>query len=311
MEHVTPFTTDDDLVAYSKALATRLFSGIYRKTGLPYTTNHLEKMASTASDILNQGPYFKPAIATAWLHDVVEDISGFDVQAPPRDLSQKDSDTIFLNTILENAGADGEAACYLVDKLTHRKEVSYIDYFSSIFDFSDQSPLKNLNVVAAVLKLIDRFLNTNPDETPNVDTLLTAYRNLDWNDEDVVRSFLKKTKTYDAFADRGDFSKDETFFAETLKGRFRSQQEAIAIDNLSLYLPFAEQKLLMSMPVENGLFDWHKLRRLLKQAYLDSLELYPGFDPFHIVLKLGANKKRVYPNGYMPLLVEINKEKFS
>lgn len=311
MEQVHPLETEFQLISYAKSLAHKFFAGVHRKTGLPYTTDHLQRMAETASDILLPSKYRDPAIAAAWLHDAVEDIGPIDVYHPFLNPPELDPDKTYLNKLLANAHFSGALTSYLVNKLTHRGGIPYFDYIMAIFTFDHNGTHPDTKIVAAILKLIDRFLNTNPDETRNVDELLREYRSLDFSDGEAVKDFLKKTKTFDAFLEKGTFYRDDDLFVSTLETRFQAQQEAIAIDNLSLYLPLAEQKLLIDVGTDNGIFDWHKLRALLKSVFLDSIKLYPGVDSIHIVRKLGANKRRTYPDSYTPILVEIRNDFYS
>ncbi|MGM5480737.1 MAG: hypothetical protein ACQESC_04740 [Nanobdellota archaeon] len=310
MEPLQELGAQDSLVHYAESLARHLFKGIYRKTGLPYTTAHLEKMAEKSADILTTKDYCEPALAAAWLHDVVEDIDSIDVYHPFRG-SPSDPQKTYLNTLLKPAGINGTFTSYFVNRLTHRPGIPYFDYIMKIFTFDHNATHPDTKIVAAVLKLIDRFLNTDPDEKRNVEGLLAEYRALDFSDDKVLAAFLKKTRTYDAFLDKGLFYRDDDLFISTLETEFQAQQEAIAIDNLSLYLPFAEQKLLVDIGSDNRIFDYDKLRNLMKQLYLDSIKLYPGVDPIHIVKKLGANKRRTYPADYTPILSEIRTDFYS
>ncbi|MBI2650538.1 hypothetical protein HYX04_04450 [Candidatus Woesearchaeota archaeon] len=181
----------------------------------------------------------------------------------------------------------------------------YFDYINNIFSFPQDGVQRNLSIIAGVLKAADRRKNTNPDERRNVDKLVAEYLGFKDASQTELIEFYKRTKTFAAFRHSGDFSVNVALFVETLLESFKAKQQAMAIDNLAFYLPLAERRLLVDVGDKNGLFDWGKVRNLLKEAYADSLRLYPGADALYVVDRLGVNRKAPPINGYKPILEEI------
>ncbi|MBI2541199.1 hypothetical protein HYV80_00625 [Candidatus Woesearchaeota archaeon] len=301
---ITPFQKGDDIVAYASGLTHQLFKGVTRANGLPYTQEHLAKVAASAEKVLLPSRYKESGVATGWLHDAGEDISEIDVFNPynPR---PKTSGAVTLNDILEEAGKEGEYLCYMVNLLTHREGMPYFDYINNIFSFPEEGIQRNLSIIAGVLKVADRRNNTNPNERSNVDKLVTEYLGLKDASQAELMGFYKRTKTFVAFKQCGDFSVNVALFVETLLDSFKAKQQAMAIDNLAFYLPLAERRLLVDVGDKNGLFDWGKVRNLLKEAYADSLRLYPGADALYVVDRLGVNRKAPPIPGYKPILEEV------
>lgn len=309
MANIKKFQKGEDVVAYASALAHQLFKGITRANGLPYTQEHLQEVAGLAEIVLLPSKYKESAVATGWLHDAGEDISGIDVLNPfDEQSSQRSPQAITLNELLMEAGEEGKYLCYMVNLLTHREGIPYLDYVNKIFSFLSSGEQRNLSIIAGVLKVADRKKNTNPNDKNNVDKLVEEYLRLRSASQRELIEFYKRTKTYDAFRQSGDFAVNVALFVETLLDSFKAKQEAMAIDNLAFYLPLAERRLLVDVGDKNCLFDWGKVRNLLKDAYTDSLRLYPGTDALHVVKRLGVNRKAPHVPGYVPILEDIRED---
>ena len=98
-------------------------------------------------------------------------------------------------------------------------------------------------------------------------------------------------------------------FVETLLSAFRSKQQATALDNLTQYLPLAEERLLFEIKEQNGLFHWRKLRRVVKETYLDSLRALEGTGiDIYTVRRMGMNRAVSECEGYTWILKEIRNE---
>ena len=306
----SPLKKNENLLEYSKRFATFLFKDIYRDTGLPYTKEHLEKIANRVyTIILPHSGYKETAASASWLHDGPEDIIGLDVFDPSEPRPKSKRDDVFLNDIVKKAGEPGKSMCYMVDKLTYREGAAYQDYFNNIFKFPrDPGLLRDLSIITAIVKMVDRKMNINPDDKLNVDNLVRSYASMKDASQVELEMFYKSTKTIDAFRESGGIRYNPVVFVETLHQGFKAKQESVAIDNLSQYLPLAEKRLLVDIGKENKLFNWIELRKILKECLIDSLRLYPGEDKLHVVKKLGANKKAPEIEGYKPILKEIREE---
>ncbi|MBI5398861.1 hypothetical protein HZB03_05345 [Candidatus Woesearchaeota archaeon] len=310
MAKLRPIPREGNIVAYASSLAHELFDGVTRDTGLPYTQGHLAQVAFLVESVVVSSAYKKAAVAAAWLHDSAEDIKGFDVFDPFAACHVRKPDTTYLNDLLTNAGEQGRKVCALVDHMTHREGTSYQEYVSRVFAFPQTHGERyDLHVLAAVLKMADRRANINHDARRDVNGLVEKYIKLAGapTDDDLV-AFYSETKTTDAFREKGSWDLDVALFVQTLTSTFRAKQQATAIDNLSQYLPLAEQRLLVDVRNGYGLFSVHKVRTMLKEIYIESLKLYPGDDPIHVVKRLGANRKAPEVAGYTPILKEIREE---
>jgi hypothetical protein len=149
-------------------------------------------------------------------------------------------------------------------------------------------------------------MNTSPDDRRNVDKLVEEYLTMRGSDRKALETFYKRTKTIDDFVEKGDYSVDVGLFVKALEGAFKKKQLAFAIDNLALYLPLAERKLLVEVGDNNGLFDWSAVRKMLKDTYIDSLKV--SEISVHTVRMMGANKKAPEIEGYTRILKEIREE---
>jgi hypothetical protein len=315
MKNIRPIVKGENLIGYASNLAHELFEGIVRDTGLPYTQDHLNEVANLVQRITIPSRYQAGAVAAGWLHDSAEDISFIDVYNPfagsiPQEFcnsKQKTGDIIFLNDLLRNAGDEGEAVCYMVDLMTHRKGTLFQEYIINLFNFPVEDPMRQMHILAACNKVSDRRKNTNPDESKNVNDLVKEYLKLDGADIKMLEAFYKRTKTIDAFIRKNDYDIDVGLFVETIRRTFQGKQRANAVDNLSFILPLAERKLLVEAGENNGVFNYQKMRQTLKELYIDSLELYPG--DIYEIKKIGLNKGYCYPQGYTPILKEIRRER--
>jgi hypothetical protein len=301
-----PLTDGLSLDGYAASIAHTLFEGDLRDTGLPYTDEHLNRVALIyAGLILQDSGFLMPGKAAAWLHDGPEDKEGFAVRNPfnPTDVRGKGIPAIYLNNLLANAGEEGKTAAYLVFLMTHRPDMSYFDYFQSIADGVETSdPLWKYHVVACILKMSDRRCNLNPDETRNINTMVRLYYGLEHAGEQELERFYKKTKTIDAFTRKGSLDFDVGLFAETLRASFHAKQKGVADDNLLIYLPVIEQRILQRFSTDNGVFHWPKLRDMLKTMYIDSMKLTDK-DVFEI--RRSGLHREWKPKGYTPILREI------
>ncbi|MFH1065170.1 MAG: hypothetical protein V1734_01550 [Nanoarchaeota archaeon] len=306
MQPIRKIEKPESVEGYASNLAYSLFKGITRDTGLPYTHDHLARLAILMGELVISEKYKDAAVAAAWLHDSAEDIENIGVFDPFGKEPERKEGVAYLNDLLENAGETGKYVCFIVSLMTHRKNALYQDYVYNIFTFPDKPIIKDLHILAGVLKMADIRLNTNPDEKKNVNKCVEDYLALRNADEKTLAAFYSKTKVIDAFRKKGSMDFDVGLFADTLMEGFRQKQRAIATDNICQYLPLAEHRLLVEVGKDNGLFNWQKLRKMLKSTYIDSLRCYPG--SLYDVKRMGMNRKAPEIAGYTPLLKEIRME---
>jgi hypothetical protein len=304
MKHIRKMKDKEHIVDYAKNLATYLFEGVTRDAGLSYTDEHLAKVASLVEDVTIQSPYRDSAIAAGWLHDSVEDIDQFETR--PLESGRRHQGVTYLSDLVSNAGKDGERTCFMVNLMTHREGVIYPDYFYNIFNLPPNTEERNLHILTGIVKVSDMRSNINPYESKNFNDLLDKYMGMKDATEEEREEFYKKTKTIDAFRKKGSLDLDLELFTRCLTDGFQQKKRVTAINNLSYNLPVAEQRLLIDVGKDNGIFDWEKVRALLKDAFLDSLRLYPG--DLHEVRKLGVNRSAPKVPGYTNIMKELRQE---
>ena len=324
---IRPFQLGDNLQGYAVHLAHTLFEGITRDTGDSYTTAHLQKVAEIVEKVtLLHHPLRDAAIAAGWLHDAPEDVDNFEVIAPVAlERTVRQEGVVYLNDLLKEAGDAGEAVCGMVDLMTHRPGVGYWEYVDHLFSIPAQGTLENTqegtpddaqekklrewHIFAGLIKIADRKMNMDPDERRRVDDLVEEYFTLRDADEKTLKKFYRKTKTSDAFRRKGSFDFDSGLLVETLLRSFHSKQHATALDNLTQYLPLAEQRLLVDMCEQNNIFHWRKLRRVLKETYIDSLQALESTGiNIYTIRRMGMNRKAPEVQGYTRILKEIRNE---
>jgi len=174
------------------------------------------------------------------------------------------------------------------------------------FSDLDFSHLRNLHAIAGIIKSVDTRYNTNPDEKVNFTKILNMYANLRGADTGELVDFYRKSKIIDAFEQKGDYSYDPVLFEHQIRQRAKHRMQARSIDNLGFYLPLAEDKLLVEWRGGDDLFDKVALRALLKEAYIDSLRVFPL--DIHSVKLFGFNHRKAKVPGYTSIRREIREE---
>src|SRR3989344_851888 len=308
MIHLRKMEQGANLVGYASSLAHELFQGVVRQSGLPYTQEHLAEVARLVAEITLPSAYQDAAIAAAWLHDAAEDIPGIDVFDPFARQPRRKASVIYINDLLAGAGEAGAAAAYMVHALTHREGTPYQVYAFRIFEFPDGGEERKLKILAGIGKMADRRKNLDPRGARDIDSLVDEYLSMKRRGAAMreFEAFYQRTKTIDAFRQQGLMGYDVGLFSETLRRGFHLKQQANAINNLTLYLPLAEHRLLVDVGENSGLFRWDRLRQMLKETFRDSLAL-SGID-IHVVSSLGLHQGAAYPPGYTPLRTEVRKE---
>lgn len=301
----------EDITVFSKELAMYLHDGIPRLTGVPYF-EHLREVSEGIKGIIKPSEYSDTVQAAGWLHDGPEDINFFDVFNPfdPPKREDMNPDMIYLNDLVRLAHENGRWLCYIVDRMTNRGEI-YFEYMEKKFSFSKGGILEDLDILSAILKLVDRQSNTRKDEVLDMEKEVNEYMELKNAGVEELRVFYSKYKVIDSFREKGSFAYNFSFFVSALEKRFREKVMANALDNLTHYIPKAETKLLVPN-FENGhkLFHYDKLRQMLKETFMESLEiLKPSIPNFiHVMRKSGYNRGNEGVPGYVSLRKEIRGE---
>ncbi len=334
MVELRPIGPGESLSGYSAFLAHTLFQGVVRDTGLPYTSEHLNKCALLGGELLHPSVFLHAATAALWLHDGPEDMKILDVHNPfGKRPNMKDGGKYFLNGLLLEAGDAGRYACYIVNLLTHRKELmSYSQYTDGIFRWpEDEKTVKAvlegirdagrvaearfeereikviLQVVTLLSKMIDRRMNLNPDESKNVNELVKEYLGLENGGIGERMNFYRRTKTVDSFERKGDYGLDVGLLVETIRRNFEGKQKGVAIDNITKYLPLAERMLLVEVSPDNRIFKHENVRKMLKGMWEDSLDI--ADISVYDAKRMGENRGARETPGYAPILREIRMDR--
>lgn len=306
-----PMSDHEDMIGYSAGIAHLMFKGKLRDTGLPYTDDHLNGAALLIRGLMFENEFTPSAVSAMWLHDGPEDIKELDVFNPFSERpALKAGAAYFLNDLLKSAGKTGEYTCFIVNLLTHRTDrASYQDYTDQIFTLPEEPLLRTLKTITILAKMVDRRKNLNPNEKKNVNDIVRQYISLfdSGAGHAELKKFLSKTKTIDAFESKKDFDLDVGLFVETIRRNFEGKQRGVAIDNLTHYLPLAEDLLLMEHSSDNKIFKWEKARSMLKGMYEDSLDI-SGLSVYE-AKRMGHNRGRIIKPGYPPILKEIRTDR--
>jgi hypothetical protein len=270
---LTPYTQEEDLVEYAKKMACELHSGVIRRNTLPYTA-HLEAVVQDFSNIITpESKYFKSGIASAWLHDSVEDCNEvLDVFNPHQELSEKRTDAVYLNDLLLQAGLPGHWTCYMVDKMTHRRG-GYDSYMWKKFLFSSDGEDHNLDVLSLILKMCDRKNNMLPNECIICTDEVETYKRYEEVTLEERAKFHEKKKVALEMEEVGHIY-DPKRFHQALTHRYERSKIDGAFNNITAYIPATEAKLIMFKEKDySGLFLESAFRDLLKDLASYSMHI--------------------------------------
>lgn len=319
---VEPYEKGQSLILYSRGLAEIAHAGMDRDTGEPYSI-HPRDVSDKLSYLVLDVRFNVAAQAAGFLHDVAEDADEFEVYNPfehhfSTEMFRR-SDRMYLNDLLREAGQEGKFSCYIVDKVSFRQDSSYAEYMDRIFSFSGfDGVTKSLDMIAALLKFVDRKVNCIPGEVLNPTKILAEYHKFKDADIATLREFYKRKKITDTFISNGGIFYDEELFVEALQDKFETKKVANAWDNLLYYLP-ETARFLLSDSTENevdnsSLYDKNRVSELIKKCGRNSLQILDdaGFgDPLkvvHIAYRSGKNRDRKFEPGYMHWLKKLRLE---
>ena len=223
---------------------------------------------------------------------------------------------VYLNELFDDLNnPDGKKVCYGVDRITVRPEIGKYEGYSRILiklqeelieneDLSSQlkrgdiDAIKILMIMDACIKVFDKDNNTDPDEERDLGPLLEKYAALKDAGPNAIRQFYSDCGVLNTFRATKDFSYNKKAFSNAVIDRWRGKKIAQAEDNIDYFLSDAEDSLYIFISENNGLFDTHKMKRLLKTLYKKSLKILEneGIDTdFYIrnvLPRMGHNRLR-------------------
>jgi hypothetical protein len=224
-----------------------------------------------------------------------------------------------LNDLLKEAGEKGKQICYIVNKLTWRKDKeSYSEYMDRVLEVNDSGLNRALDIVAIIIKLSDRVQNTLPfEERGDVNEIVKEYTKLNERKapEKEFMEFYKKHKVLDYFRQKANYKYDVNLLVKALNDVHDITLESNSWDNLGEYVGKPEE-LLLSRPKENDklVYNPDKLRSLIKKANVNSLKIFCshlGVDPLKaikIIQRTAHYRGSLEVKGYPNILEEIKEE---
>ncbi|RLE38806.1 hypothetical protein DRJ17_02965 [Candidatus Woesearchaeota archaeon] len=337
---IQPYTPDQDLVLYGRNLVEMAYEGELRQNGnkvIAHFQEINEKLEKILKDSEFAGVNLKEiGLFVGWTHDLDEDHKNLKLKIlvynPEQgQLRKLPEGAVFLNDLLLAAGDKGRAICYCLDKITFKPLPGrhYSTYMDNIFTFENGKSLKRkLDVLVAVVKTVNRFVNTNPNERVFIDDTVDEYIKLKNSSEAELKQFYKDKKVYQFFEGRCDFNYDLNFLISAINKRFLIKMESNAFDNATHYFPDAEHKLIINRGMtENGkfdmnkmsntiTFDYHLMREFIKQGFLNSViilerTMFPNHTRKEIIeffMRTGSNRGAQHIEGYTSILQELHNE---
>ncbi len=244
-----------------------------------------------------ESKYLQSSLASAWLHDSVEDCNDvLEVFNPHQNPEQRRTDADYLNDLLLQAGLPGHWTCYMVDKMTHRRG-GYGNYMWKKFEFAQQGEDHDLDVLTLILKMCDRKNNMLPHECLSCSQILGEYSAYEHSSAQERRMFHEKMKIGKEMSP--DHAYAPLVFHQALTRHYQRSKVNGAFDNITAYLPMTEAKLIMFKEQDySPLFSEQAFRNLLKELASYSLEL--------LLVERVLNKSaiRLMSRNYTPLAEE-------
>ncbi len=336
-----------NIVQFSRYFSVKLHSNTVRDNGRLYP-DHLKEVAGKTSDIIVSPRYKRSAEAAGHMHDSHEDIPGVVILDPrkfsfyfneqPLQLPEEHAGKLIINQELEKFGEEGEHTSFVIYMVTREKhnrtKFDYVFNIINAFDNAGGDELKippkvmhELVTVSLIVKTADLNSNTDPDEAYFGNHDLREARNANQKGTAAMIDFLVEHGVADGFFERGKFvGFDESLFLQLMEAQFEEKKLRYAIENVGMYLPKIEKRLLITPGLEggvfnlqkardNGLYDYDKMRELLTSLYANSVRIldtlqFPSGSSIHIATKLGTAKGVGYQN-YEPISEEIKAQLYS
>ena len=200
--------------------------GQYRLTGEPFI-RHPERLERLTRDIFRDTEFKTSARAAALVHESAED-SNITVFGEEPCLCN------FYRSVEE----DGKRICYIVDKLTHKKgTIRYIVYMHQIFNLAPSGETRDLDIITLIMKILDRYENTNPRKRINKDYYREEFR--EFKGQGREQELIEKYKISEYIRPGKKLTAD--MLVNSLEEKLVRKLSVNAIDNKGLpYLPKIE-----------------------------------------------------------------------
>ncbi|MEM7816087.1 MAG: hypothetical protein QXN71_03140 [Candidatus Aenigmatarchaeota archaeon] len=212
----------DFVLQRSRELARRYIHKCQRRlTGEPFI-RHPERLEKLVCSVLKETELKIPARASALVHECSEDSN-----------IQVFGEEPCLSNFYKNVENDGKSICYIVDKLTHKKDIRYIVYMYRLFRLAPSGKERDLDLLTLIIKMLDRYENTNPKDRINKDYYVDEFR--EFKKQGRERELLKK---YNIRNSNRRLSERE--FLDLLGEKLVRKLLVNAIDNTGPYLPKIE-----------------------------------------------------------------------
>src|SRR4030043_1762739 len=214
------------IVPRSHDLASRyIHKGQYRLSGERFM-RHPERLEKLAYDVLQDTEFKTPARASALIHEGGEDSNMIIYGEEP-----------CLYNFYHEVQEDGRRICHIVDKLTQKKgTIRYIVYMHQIFNVAPSGETRDLDMLALVMKILDRYENTNPRKRMNKDHYREEFK--EFKGQGRAQELVEKYKI-SGYNKPGEKLTDDRLISSLEENLIRKLL-VNAIDNTGPYLPRVE-----------------------------------------------------------------------
>jgi hypothetical protein len=168
-----PGTLSEILPSSYRLAKNYIHKGQRRLTG-EHAIRHPERVKERTEYVLRDTEHKIAGCASAYLHEAGEDKKGI-VVLKPRAL-EAESDALYLSDFYQMVREEGDKICYMVDKMTHSKDVRYIIYMGVVFSLAPSGKERDCDIITLIEKIIDRHNNTNPEERIDRDYYREVHR---------------------------------------------------------------------------------------------------------------------------------------
>ncbi|MFH1448207.1 MAG: hypothetical protein ABIG39_05050 [Candidatus Micrarchaeota archaeon] len=300
-----------NIVEFSKLFGIKLHSNTIRDNGRHYK-EHLCGVAEKTRRVVHSEKYGDAAEAAGYLHDAHEDVDGVVILDPckcslhftesPPSVPGEHAGKLIINSELAVFGMDGGYASFIIYMATREKhnrtKPEYVENILRAVDSAPTQELKELATITLILKTADLDENTDSGETYDREYGLRAARMM--------------------------YEVDAAQFIEQKEHAFTAKKMRFAIDNLSLFLPEIEKRLLIEpglegnqfnpqMARDNPHYDYDRMKALLASVYTNSIEIFGTAFPqeiiHHITSQIGRAKVVAGFQGYTPIIEKVNSRK--
>lgn len=286
--------TEPDMVKRVEFIARDLYWGMKRRNEKP-AISHPFKLANRGAKCLKESRYRESTAALYWLHDLIEDIEDFDIEQ--------------LGYLLRDFGTKGRHTAYMTNRITKGVGESEEKYVIRILNMAESGVYRDLDCHTLLAKIIDRRLGIDAKHQMGLKKNIARYRKLKGQPQEVIAEFYEEHGISDYFDHKKEYSVEDDIanFRQIREKDFKRRNSANANLNLTMYLPLAEEELLVKPGIQRGSFDeskamdnpffnYKEVRKVIRECYkisLDMMEHDPSWGP-------GPRMR-----GYKPVLEEI------